>query len=361
MKPMTILILTILALVLSVAGLFVWSHPAFGRRMSVERRERIEHSANWRNGMFYNRIPTRQFTGNKTMIRALYEFLTVSGVERVPKTPLSSVKTDLKAESDKKNGCDWVVWFGHSSYLFVVNGTTFLVDPLLKMEFPSSMMMKPFKGANIYSPEDMPFVDYLIITHEHWDHLDYATLRDLRTKTGRVVCPLGVGEYIEYWGYEKSKITEMDWDETACFAETEKDNVNIVCLPTRHFSNRLFGRNKTLWASFLVQVADRQVYVGSDGGYDNRFTQIRQKYGQVDLAFMENGQYNTDWAEIHMLPQDLKQAVIDLDAKSYFTVHHDKFALAKHAWNEPDSVARSIADTCHIRLLDQPIGTPIEF
>lgn len=366
------IILTLLAViaVVVIAALLVLSHPAFGRRPSPQRRARIEASHNWRDGMFRNQIPTPQFTGDKSSIRTLWNFLTDNKTQRVPHEPLNAVHTDL---NNLPEG-DLLVWFGHSSYLFRLGGMTFLVDPVLKMEFPASLMMKPFRGTDIYTPDDMPHIDCLIITHEHWDHLDYATLRDIRHKVSRVVCPLGVGEYLEYWGYPKDSIAELDWYEEVSLSSSintlqtlqtsqtlQTLQTSITCLPTRHFSNRLFSRNQTLWASFLVQVAEKKVYVGGDGGYDGRFREIRRKYGQVDLAFFENGQYNKDWANIHLMPQDLEEAILELDAKQVFTVHHDKFSLAPHAWYEPDSVAKTIAERDSLCLLDQPIGTVVRF
>ena len=145
----------------------------------------------------------------------------------------------------------------------------------------------------------------------------------------------------------------MDWYEATN---------GITCLPTRHFSNRLLGgRNQTLWASFLVEEGNRKVYIGGDGGYDSRFGRVREQFGEVDMAILENGQYNTDWRYIHSTPEGLEQAILDLNAKAVFTVHHDKFALAKHPWSEPDSIARSIAERNAVKLLDQPIGTIIFF
>ena len=346
-----IIIAGILLLLVAVA-VAVLQHPAFGRGMSAERKARIEASANYREGMFQNQVPTPQFTGNHNTLKAMWRMLARDN-HRKPAEPLTAVKTDLRS---LPNNRDWLVWFGHSSYLFQLGGKRFLVDPLLKMEFPVSVMLHPFKGTDIYSPNDMPEIDYLIITHEHWDHLDYATLRDLRCKVRHAVCPLGVAEYLEYWKYDKNIITEMDWDET--FTQS---SLKITCLPTRHFSNRMFKRDQTLWASFMVEVGERKVYVGGDGGYDDRFKQIREQFGQVDLAMMENGQYNENWANIHLMPADLEQAILDLQAKQVFTVHHDKFSLAPHAWTEPDSVAQTLAERDSIRLLDQAIGTVVWF
>ena len=348
MKIFLIILAVVAAIAITVA--LVLRHPAFGRKMSKERQARIEASPNYRDGMFQNEEETPQFTGDKSPMTMLWEFLVHRPKDRVPKEAIPAVKTDLRSLPTDR---DWLVWFGHSSYMFCLNGKRYLVDPLLKMEFPASVMMTPFKGTDIYTPDDIPDIDVLIITHEHWDHLDYATLRDLRPKVAHVVCPLGVAEYLEYWKYDKSIITELDW--------YEKVN-GITCLPTRHFSNRLIGgRNQTLWASFLVEDGDRKVYIGGDGGYDGRFKRIQEQFGQVDLALLENGQYNTDWKYIHSTPEGLEQAILDLEAKAVFTVHHDKFALAKHPWYEPDSVAHSIAKCHAVNLLDQPIGIIVDF
>lgn len=352
------LILLSILLLLVVMPAAVLFHPAFGRRMSSERKARIEASPNYRDGMFQNQLPTPQFTGNTNMLKAMWTMLRRKDSNRVPKEPLPAVKTDLKnLPADR----DWFVWFGHSSYLFQLGGKRFLVDPLLKMEFPSSLMLKPFAGTEIYTPEDMPKIDVLIITHEHWDHLDYATLRDLRPKVKYAVCPLGVAEYLEYWKYDPSIITEMDWAESLR-TQTAMQTETITCLPSRHFSNRLLrGRNQTLWAAFMVEVGDRKVYIGGDGGYDERFREVHEQFGRIDLAVMENGQYNPNWAYIHMLPKDLELAILDMQPEQVITVHHDKFALSTHAWSEPDSVAHAIAEKNAVKLLDQPIGTIIYF
>ena len=352
-----------LIIILSVIGVTgataagILCHPCFGRKMSKERKARIEQSPNYRDGAFQNETPTPQFTGERSGFSALWKFVTGSTDNRTPTAPVEVVKTDLHRLSTDR---DWIVWFGHSSYLFCLDGKRYLVDPVLRVEWPVSAMMRPFKGTDSYTPEEMPDIDVLIITHEHWDHLDYATLRDLRHKVKRAVCPLGVAEYLEYWKYDPAIIAELDWYDTLNVQQPTL-RCNITCLPTRHFSNRLFGRNQTLWASFLVEAGGRKVYVGGDGGYDSRFKRIHERYGAVDLAIMENGQYSKDWANIHLMPADLEQAILDLQAKQVFTVHHDKFALSQHAWTEPDSVARDIARRHHVNLLDQPIGTLVYF
>lgn len=355
MKILLILLAVVAAI--AVAAVLVLRHPAFGRKMSKERKARIEASPNYRDGMFQNEEETPQFTGDKSPMAMLWDFIAHRPKDRVPQEALPVVKTDLKSLPTDR---DWLVWFGHSSYMFCLHGKRYLVDPLLKMEFPAAVMMKPFAGTNLYTPDDMPEIDCLIITHEHWDHLDYATLRDLRPKVKQVVCPLGVGEYLEYWKYDKSIIHEMDWGEK--IERLKVKGERITCLPTRHFSNRLLGgRNQTLWAAFMVEVGDRKVYIGGDGGYDKRFAEIHERFGAVDLALLENGQYNANWKYIHTTPEDLEKVILDLQAKQVFTVHHDKFALSVHPWSEPDSVAHDIATKHNINLLDAPIGTVVKF
>lgn len=347
MKKVVIIIVCVL-LILGCVALAVLSHPAFGlwRHRSTER---IQQSPNWQDRMFQNQEPTPQFTGNTNPMKALWSMLTTRDTVRVPSEPIQAVKTDLK---NLPTDSDWLVWFGHSSYLFCLDGKRYLVDPLLKPEFPATLMMKPFAGTDIYRPEDLPDIDVLIITHEHWDHMEYATLRDIRNRVKQVVCPLGIADYLRYWDYVDEKITEMDWYEAV---------EGITCLPSRHFSNRLLRRNQTLWASFMVEAGGRKVYIGGDGGYDKRFSEIYEQFGSVDLALLENGQYNANWKYIHTTPEDLEKVVLDLHAQQVFTVHHDKFSLSLHPWYEPDSVAHDIAIRNSIRLLDAPIGTVVKF
>ena len=354
----TITIVCIL-IVLSGIALAVLSHPAFGLWRHVSK-EKIERSPNYRNGMFRNQEPTPQFTGDSASTRrTFWRFLTNKDTLRVPQQPIPAVKTDLK---NLPTDSDWLVWFGHSSYLFCVNGKRYLVDPVLKPEWPATLMMKPFAGTDIYRPDDLPDIDVLIITHEHWDHMEYATLRDIRERVQTVICPLGIADYLRYWGYANEQIKEMDWAESLRRQTAIRDTITITCLPSRHFSNRLLGkRNQTLWASFMVEAGGRKVYIGGDGGYDKRFREIHEQFDSIDLALLENGQYNANWKYIHTTPEDLEKVIMDLQAKQVFTVHHDKYSLAMHPWYEPDSVAHKIATKHNIRLLDAPIGTVVSF
>ena len=231
-------------------GLVLLSHPAFGlwRHRSTER---IQASPNYYDGMFQNQEPTPQFTGREEkangekikvkgdgVFKTLWRFLTDKDTIRIPSTPVAAVKTDLRALSTDE---DWLVWFGHSSYLFCLNGKRVLVDPVLQPEWPSSMMLKAFPGTDIYRPNDLPEIDVLIVTHEHWDHMDYATLRDIRTKVKQVVCPLGIADYLRYWGYSDEQIVELDWYDHSTLKQSpplkgRSGGASITCLPSRHLA-----------------------------------------------------------------------------------------------------------------------------
>ncbi len=219
------------------------------------------------------------------------------------------------------------VWFGHSSYMANIGGRIVLVDPVFDRASPVPFTAEPFPGTAVYNVCDLPRrIDYLLITHDHWDHLEYSTVCAIRDRIGKVVCPLGVGEHFEFWGYDPQKLVELDWHE--CFGE---NGVKFTCLPARHFSGRGFTRNQSLWASFMVN----NVYFAGDGGYDERFKRIAAEFPNIELAFVENGQYNTEWSQIHTLPEELPQVLRDLKAQRYFSGHNSKFSLSLHPWDEP--------------------------
>ena len=245
-----------------------------------------------------------------------------------------------------------MVWFGHSSYLIQTGGKRILVDPVFCMASPVSFVNKPFKGTELYTPDDMPDIDYLVISHDHWDHLDYNTVKKLKDRIGAVICPLGVGEHFEYWGFDKERLIELDWNEDANLAP----GFMIHCLPARHFSGRRLTANQSLWASFLLETPSQKIYIGGDGGYDTHYAEIGNRFPGIDLAILENGQYNEEWSLIHLMPQYMAQTARDLKAKRVLTVHHSKYALAKHRWDEPLKNAEEMKNKDSLNVLIPEIG-----
>lgn len=314
--------------VLFLAAVLFMRRPAFGRSPKGARLERIRKSPGYRDGAFRNQCPTPHIVTGKSRLRVMLDFLFGKRQGNRPESPLPAVRSDLKNLPPDE---ELLVWFGHSSYFIQSGGSRFLVDPVFEAAAPVSFVNRPFAGTDVYKAADMPGIDYLIITHDHWDHLDYRTVLKLKVKIGKVVCPLGVGEHFRRWGFSQAQLLELDWDEQVAPAE----GLAVHCLPSRHFSGRGFRPGQTLWASFMLRTPAKTIYLGGDGGYDSRFVRIARQYPQIDVAILENGQYDPDWRYIHLMPEELVKAVGELRPGKLFTGHNGKYALAKHPWDEP--------------------------
>jgi L-ascorbate metabolism protein UlaG (beta-lactamase superfamily) len=347
-RIMFIAFITIAVLVGAVM-IFI-NQPNFGKIPSGSRLEQIKNSVNYKDGKFQNLHETPQITSDKGYLRIMIDFLFKKKERLHPEIALPVVETNLH-ELDKN--ADVLVWFGHSSYLLQTGGIRILVDPVLSgAASPVSFFNNPFKGTDIYKPEDMPDIDYLIISHDHWDHLDYNTVMALKDRTKKIICGLGVGAHFEYWGFDKDKIIELDWNENAVFEE----DFTVHCLPARHFSGRGLSPNQSLWSSFLLETSSHNIYIGGDSGYDTHYADIGNRFPDIDLAILENGQYDKDWKYIHLLPEQILSAFKDLKAKRLLTVHHSKYALGNHPWDEPLKNIVSYSERDSINLLQPMIG-----
>lgn len=311
------------------AAIFLFMRTAvFGADPADARLERIQKSPNYKDGSFQNREETSVEAKESNAMKLLGGYWSRSP-ENEPKTPLPSVKTDLRTLPDE---LPTLVWFGHSSYLIKHRGFTVLMDPVFSgSASPVSFFGKSFPGTDIYGSADMPDIDLLVLSHDHYDHLDYQTIIQLIPKIKRVVASLGVGAHLERWGVSADKTTELDWWE-----KTDLSNGGqIRATPARHFSGRSFARGKTLWSSFVLDLPGSRIFLGADSGYDATFRDLGEKYGPFDLAILECGQYNELWPHIHMFPEELVTVGEELRAKVVMPVHWGKFALAYHSWNEP--------------------------
>ncbi len=345
--------MTTLLIILFVAiGLYgIVIHKQFGKAPAGERLARIKQVPNYRDGAFQNLSPTPVIKPDTSVWKLASEYLNPAP-NRKPDHTLPSVQTDLRALPGIE---PTLVWFGHSSYLLKIAGRTILVDPVFSGNAsPVAFVGKNYPGSNVYSVEDLPYIDVLLLTHDHYDHLDYDTIVKLTSKVGRVVTSLGVGAHLESWGYENAVIDELAWHETATVA----DVLQFMALPARHFSGRLFKRGQTLWSSFVLQTPAHKLYLGGDSGYDKHFKEIGQAYGPFDLAILECGQYGTNWPYIHMLPEQTAQAALDLGAKALLPVHWGKFTLALHPWIEPIERLTVRAEEVNLPLITPLIGEP---
>ncbi len=345
---MTIFII-IVALV-SAAVYFYMQKAVFGQVPSGVRLEAVTKSTHYKEGAFQNVHYTPTLTEGYSMFGVMSDQLFKNFPRRRPVDSLPSVKTDLHALAPDSNV---LVWFGHSSYFIQLDGKRFLIDPVFSGNAsPIPGTNTAFKGADIYKPEDMPAIDYLLITHDHYDHLDYETILALKGKVDTVICGLGVGAHFEKWGYVVDHIIEKDWYEHISLAP----GFTLDTAPTRHFSGRGFKRNNTLWLSFILKTPSLTLYLGGDSGYDTHFKEIGDKFGQIDLALLDNGQYNKAWQAIHMLPEEVIKASADLHTKRLFPVHSSKFMLAQHPWDEPLSRTSKLAAEKGIPLVTPMIG-----
>ncbi|MGS2762852.1 MBL fold metallo-hydrolase [Sinomicrobium sp. M5D2P9] len=325
-----VMLILISIVILFVVSVFIYmQHPKFGKAPSGERLERIKRSSNYRDGSFVNHTFTPSLTEGYSFAGILFDFLFRKKPGLVPDVRIPSVRTDLKALPAEDNV---LVWFGHSSYFMQVDGLKILVDPVFSGNAsPVPGSTKAFKGTDVYTVSDLPEIDYLLITHDHYDHLDYETVSALKDKVKKVVCGLGVGSHLEHWGYTAEILEEKDWDETVELSSGAKLHI----LTARHFSGRTFKRNNTLWLSYLLETPKRKIFLGGDSGYDGHFAEIGEQFGTIDLAILENGQYNKAWHAIHCLPGETLKAAKDLNAKRLMPVHSSKFALGMHRWEEP--------------------------
>lgn len=330
--------------------------PQLGRKPRGHCLERCGQSPQWRDGEFHNEhdVPATMSSVGKSKFKLIKGFLLSKHPTTRPPESRPAIRTDLAA---LPAGKDLIVWFGHSSFLMHLGGKKILVDPVFHAAAPVNFLIKPFAGTNVYKTANLPAIDLLIITHNHYDHLDYETVRKLRQRVGHVVCPLGVGESLLSWGYPYSKITELDWWQETLLP----DGTSVRCTPSRHFSGRtLRDSNKSLWGSFVVVKGDRRIFISGDGGYDTHFRRIGEQYGPFDVAFMENGQYDEMWSHVHTMPQEMPQECKDINARRIFSVHHGKFAMAYHPWDEPYRNIETLREA-GLDVMPNEIGRVVEF
>lgn len=347
-----IYILGLAILLFSVILFFGFPIKAFGKLPKKVRLERIKNSPNYIDGNFQNLTPTDPLLKEASIWKILDEFFNKPDFVK-PKTTLPSVKTDLKLIDTTT---PTIVWFGHSSYLIKSKSVTILVDPVMSgYASPFSFIAKAFKGSNVYQVEDLPTIDIVLITHDHYDHLDYQTITKIITKKTRFCTSIGVGSHLEYWGVNPENISELDWFENLTFNE----NTVLTALPARHFSGRGIKRAQSLWSSFALTIDGFKLYLGGDSGYDTHFEAIGQKYGPFDLAILEAGQFGKYWPFIHMFPEQTIKAAQELKAKVLMPVHWGKFALSMHNWNDPIEKVVLYAKEGNLAITTPLIGEPV--
>ena len=324
--------------------------PEFGGTATEEQQKSFQAIANYKDGKFQNLVPTTMGLSFRQTVSVIGEFFFGNTPGKNPEAPLPIVKIDSARLADVSSDVARLTWFGHSAIFLEIDGRKILLDPMLGQHAGPLSLISP-KRYNKELPveiEKFPFIDVVIISHDHYDHLDFGSIRKLKDKVGRFYVPLGVGAHLRSWGVNPEIITELNWWE-----EAQHDGFTFICAPARHFSGRGFTNNTTLWSSWVIRTSGQQLYFSGDSGYGPHFKQIGDKYGPMDFVMMECGQYNELWTAIHMMPEETVQATLDVQGKLLMPIHWGAFTLAMHTWTDP--ITRVTAEARRVNL---PITTP---
>ena len=315
--------------------------PVFGGTPEGDRLDRMRRSPQWRDGRFRNTVPSVS-AGSPS---AVWEFLTANRALRQPSVPVPTVDrtaADFAEPRDLR-----LTWLGHGTTLVEVEGARLLIDPVFGRHASPGAL---FGVARFFDPPlplaEVPDLDAVVLTHDHYDHLDAGTVRELAGRVPRWVCPLGVGAHLERWGVAPDRISELDW-----WDEAEVAGVRLVATPARHFSGRTpFDRDRTLWCGWAFAGAGHRVFATGDGGYGPHFAEVGRRLGPFDATLAEVGAYNAGWADIHMGPEQAVRAVQDARGGLMVPVHWATFNLAFHGWTEPGERAVVAAEAAGVPL-----------
>lgn len=276
---------------------------------------------------------------------------------RTPEQTLPQQFADLEhffsADSNQVN----VTNAGHSSLLINIEGYRVMTDPVFEAKI-TPVGPTRFNEEIPVDIHQLKDIDVVVISHNHYDHLNKFSIQTLDPVVNQFIVPLGVGAQLEKWGISRAKIAELDWWEEFEYSQ----DLKIVSTPSQHFSGRgLTDRNKTLWTSYAIISTNQRVYFSGDTGYFDGFAEIGEKYGPFDIAFMECGAYNTMWSTVHMFPEESVQAAIDVKAKNLYPIHWGTFNLALHDWFDPMVRAQLAARTRGVSLLTPVLGQTLQY
>lgn len=353
-----LLILILLILTLIISGL-IWhqTSPQFGGEISELKKKEYKNSGHYKEGVFLNKTSVNMDMPASKTFSIMIDFMK-GYLKGKPSKNIDVLKIDSTTIATNKL-VNQITWFGHSAILLELDENKILIDPMLG-DVPSPL---PILGPKRYSKElpitidKLPFIDAVIISHDHYDHLDYKTIKKLNNKVNHFYVPLGVDAHLIEWGIDTSKITALDWWETARFNE-----INIVFTPSRHFSGRGLGnRFSTLWGSWVLKGKKDNIFFSGDGGYGPHFKEIGDKFGPFNFSMIECGQYNQNWADIHMMPEESVKAAKDLNSSVMMPIHWGAFTLSLHDWTDPVERAIKAANNSGMPISTPKIGEPLNW
>ena len=354
-KKMGIIIgISILILVLGII-LFLNLSPQFGSAPTTIQEEKFSLTNHYKDGKFINLGNVDMNMGFQDMAKGVIGyFKSTKGV--TPDQPIP-IETILPSDLQNYTGKTRLFWFGHSTFLLQIQSKNILIDPMFgEVPAPHPMLgSKRFSNRLPITIKDLPQIDAVLISHDHYDHLDYGSISKLKNKVDAFYTPLGVGAHLESWGIPKDKVHELDWWE-----EIYVSDLKFVCTPAQHFSGRgISDKGKTLWSSWIINSEQNNIFFSGDSGYGSHFKAIGEKYGPFDFAMIECGQYNTLWHEIHMYPEETAQAAIDLKVQRMMPIHWGAFKLAMHEWKEPVLRLEKASKLHNLVMITPKIGAPV--
>lgn len=350
------IILSLIILLIIIGVLFINLSPQFGGLASKQQQELFSKSKHYKDGKFLNNGGVKMEMSLKDSFKAMW-ILFKSNSKAEPYKNIAVQKVDSISIANY-NSKTRFIWFGHSTFLLQIKGKNLLIDPMFgDVPAPNPLLgNKRFSNELPIEIEKLPSIDAVLITHDHYDHLDYESIQKLKGKVKLFFTPLGIGIHLLKWGVEKERIIELDW-----WQEIKFDDLTIRCTPAQHFSGRgISDREKTLWCSWIIQSADENLFFSGDSGYASHFKEIGEQYGPFDFAFMECGQYNNLWPLVHMFPEETAQAGLDIKAKKMMPIHWGAFKLASHSWTEPVERISKKAKELNVDLVIPKIGEIIE-
>lgn len=350
------IILSLITLLIITGVLFINLSPQFGGLASKQQQELFSKSKHYKDGKFLNNGGVKIEMSLKDSFKAMW-ILFKSNSKAEPNKNIDVQKVDSISIANY-NSKTRFIWFGHSTFLLQIKGKNLLIDPMFgDVPAPNPLLgNKRFSNELPIEIEKLPSIDAVLITHDHYDHLDYESIQKLKDKVKLFFTPLGIGIHLLKWGVEKERIIELDW-----WQEIKFDDLTIRCTPAQHFSGRgISDREKTLWCSWIIESDDENLFFSGDSGYASHFKEIGEQYGPFDFAFMECGQYNNLWPLVHMLPEETAQAGLDIKAKKMMPIHWGAFKLASHSWTEPVERISKKAKELNVDLVIPKIGEIIE-
>lgn len=344
------IIIAILILILLVF-LFLKIWKPFGATPSKEdKKDYEERATNYKNGLFNNERDFKMIYNDDKE----NEYVSKKGMIPTDDLPTATPSYKENPSIDDFN----ITWFGHSTILMQMHGMNILIDPVVSEKASPVSFAGPSRFSDIVMEiEELPNIDIVVISHDHYDHLDYKTIKEIDSKVDKYIVPLGIENHLERWGVDKDKIINLAWWE-----EVNINGLLIACTPAKHYSGRnVIDMYNNLWASWVFIDENHKVFTSGDSGFDKHFEEIYNKYGEFDFAMLESGQYDVKWRSTHMTPEEAVEASKILKAKVIMPIHWGAFKLANHPWD--DSVERFTlkADEENINYITPMLGETISY